>query len=116
QCHPLSLPILDEGLAGPVATAAMVFRSEPATHGLGPSALVSSLERRYLAFLSANPGALFVDRSENSLLREPRAAKPAGTQERWIAEQMEAARLLLFEGAGGCRYCHVPVAAFRLEK
>jgi hypothetical protein len=122
KCHPLTVPIVDERKDWPpqVKEAAAAFRALPAPHpareGEDASTVRAVVRDRLLAFA----------RTFAAVVPEPRPAEPEPSVSlsrlrgsRWVREpasiqaaadwaerQLAGADRLLFQGEGGCHYCH----------
>jgi hypothetical protein len=114
SCHPLGVQLVGEWKEPKLAELAAQFNRTPAPHPApGGSAQVvrgvihDQLTRFILGaghegFL--RPGAAPPD--EDGLLAPPRAAPLNREQFAWVNSQQVEIERLLFDGPGGCRYCH----------
>src|SRR5262249_21443505 len=83
------------------------FRTRPAPHGHPPELLRGLLRERYTEFIQQHPHELGIEIK----LERPLPGRPGlqGTAEgEWTggSRQVDQADRILFQGAGGCQYCH----------
>jgi predicted CXXCH cytochrome family protein len=114
DCHPLSVAVLGDFKAEPLAAAVAAFNALPATH-VEPALVRQELRQRYTAFVQANPSALNIPlhpTPKQPLPGKPPSSAKSLTATAWVQEQVQAAERRLLVGAGGCRYCHEPSKNF----
>lgn len=118
ECHPLGVQVFGELADGPVRDAANQFRETPAPHpapGESAATLRAVLRERYVSLAHDFPVVLGDAGRPPSTLPRPGRDRRAGTpsivkEADWANGQVQQAARLLFEGAGGCRYCHQEAA------
>jgi hypothetical protein len=84
------------------------FPYDPVPHR-EPELVRGVVRERYTRFIQQYPERLSDALPPGPARRVPgRRREPPVTREQWhwVASQIETAQRLLFEGAGGCRYCH----------
>ncbi len=110
-CHPLSVLVVGEWPDESTGEAAAQFRQLPAPHKQ-PVEVRAALRERYLQFVRQCPAVL--DNKESDLPGYPlpgarrRPTVPSFQPGPWVENQLQQVERLLFQGAGGCRYCHEP--------
>jgi hypothetical protein len=117
ECHPLSVKLL-EGTEGPLKILAARLGQAPAphpAHGETVATVRAALRDWLTRFIQDEGNKGFLAGQEvvparpvPGWLRPPEVA-PA--QYGWVNRQLEQTERILFDGAGGCRYCHQEKAA-----
>jgi hypothetical protein len=114
-CHPLSLSLEDERALQDEQTRreAEQFRAAPATHpapGESAQTVRAELRERLIRFIRGNPTVLGTPESSQTgrpfLGPAPPPPAAAEAQWQWVEHKLDRVERLLFDGAGGCRYCH----------
>ncbi len=106
SCHPLSVPIEAE------------LANEPARHpspGESARTVRAELRDRLIRYIQGHPAALEgreTPEPERPIPgRDRRAVAPmTGTQWQWANSHLDRVERPLFDGAGGCRFCHTEVS------
>ncbi len=105
-------PIRFETHCASCHTSALVYDPErfgtrPAPHGQAPETLRGLLRERYTEFVHQHPEELGtpvpVERPLPGLSGIQEVTKEEWA---WVNQRLEEADRVLFQGAGGCRYCH----------
>jgi hypothetical protein len=108
-CHPLSVQLAGKPPAGPAQEAAELFRREPAPHRT-PAEVRAQLLGRLESLQERHPQVTAV--RPDTVPRPFPWQKPldaeGGQHDDWAEAQLRAVERVLFDGAGGCRYCHIP--------
>jgi hypothetical protein len=109
QCHPLKVAVVGDWKTEAQKKAAAEFTKLPAPHDK-PMIVRGTLRARYLEFARQYPddvlgqGGAVVGRP---LPGPPRPqAQAGGDPLAWVDSQVDKAERLLFQGGGGCQYCH----------
>jgi hypothetical protein len=111
RCHPLTVQLVGAWKDDKTRAAAESFRKHPAPHR-PPAEVRAALQDRLEQFVWDHPKVI-----EAAGLgapprpipgSRPRRARLTGDAADWVASQLEQAERGLFDGAGGCRHCHVP--------
>jgi hypothetical protein len=82
-------------------------RDRPVPHGETPEALRGILRERYAEFIQGHPQELGrVIPAQRT--RPGKSDTNSVTKDKWtwVQERIDRAEQILFQGAGGCRYCH----------
>jgi hypothetical protein len=107
SCHPLSVEVA--GLKPGVAEkAAREFSAKPAPHG-SAAGVRSEMRERFIQFAQRNPevtGAPALETPEVALPGRRRAVPATPAEREWANAQLQQTERVLFDGAGGCHYCH----------
>ncbi len=115
ECHPLNVQVSGSITELAAREEADRFRNEPAAHPTGPregpETVRAIVRDRFIRFAQQFPSVHHErTRSERAhpLPGRPKPASPANGRSGadWAEQQLGEASRLLFEGAGGCRYCH----------
>jgi len=109
ECHPLTVQIVAETNDERVHQAAKAFGQEPAPH-VAPDLVLAILRERLRLLAQRNPIIGLDDRMSEPLRRLPgRRPAPLVPLELsgWVDDQASMVQRLLFDAAGGCRYCHI---------
>lgn len=106
-CHPLGVSITG-GVPAAASTAAEAFRRTPALHK-DPMLVRAELRERLVQMLSEYPA--LASSAPAAATERPipgsSGSAPAGEDDApWVRAQLDHNESLLFDGAGGCRYCH----------
>jgi predicted CXXCH cytochrome family protein len=109
ECHPLNVRIVAEPSDAAVRESVEAFCRQPAPHAA--PALVSAVLRERLRLLAQqHPSVGMSDPASEPLRslpgRRPEPLIPRDLAE-WVDSQTSKVRQLLFDSAGGCRYCHI---------
>lgn len=113
SCHPLSVQLAVAGNTPAASRALAQFRQEPAPHR-PPTEVRATLRDRLARLLAESPG--LVDAAPETQAR-PLPGQADSTEQvqptaaGWIEQQLRANERILFDGAGGCAYCHVRAEA-----
>jgi hypothetical protein len=117
-CHPLSLSLALEGevLDQPARREAERFRAVPAPHpapGESPETVREKIRERLIRFIQGNPAVLDTRETSGDVRPIPGGDRPTPPPKppteaewQWVGDQLDRAEHRLFDGAGGCRYCH----------
>ncbi|SIN78394.1 hypothetical protein SAMN05444166_0827 [Singulisphaera sp. GP187] len=115
ECHPLNVRVFGTINELAASEAADQFRNEPAAHPNGPregpDTVRAILRDRFLQFVEQFP-SVHSERTRSEKGQplpgrpKPTAAPNGRSAADWAEQQLSEASRLLFEGAGGCRYCH----------
>jgi hypothetical protein len=110
SCHPLSVQLIGPWEAG-LEKSARTFSRGPAPHPArtqGPDVVRGALRDRLTRFLLDNEGFLKGKRAEEArpLPGSGRARALSKEAHAWVNDQQEAVERLLFDGGGGCQFCH----------
>jgi predicted CXXCH cytochrome family protein len=115
RCHPLALPLAGVWLRQDLNEAADAYRAKTAPHpdpGEGAAAVRAAVRHRLTELAEQHLGLLAPENAKGA--ERPIAgrlrlfAEAARDQPSWVGHQLRLAEKVLFEGPGGCRYCHVP--------
>ncbi len=83
------------------------FRTGPVPHGQAPETLRGLLRERYTDFIHRHPKELgAVVPVERPLPGRSGIQEVTKEEWIWVNRRLEEADRVLFQGAGGCRYCH----------
>jgi predicted CXXCH cytochrome family protein len=108
SCHPLSIQI-DDSEKPALEKAIRAFNQVPAPHK-EPAIVRAELEERYRLF--ADDPSVWQHPESKDLLRQLPGWGPTqvltSSRETWVKEQVRQSERMLFDGAGGCRFCHAP--------
>jgi hypothetical protein len=114
RCHPLTIDVGNAPDGPELVAAAKRFREQPVPHpnrNESAETVVAVVRDRYLAFARQFPtvhsspaGSVPVPVAPGRRRRE--AALPIRGEAEWADRQVKEASRVMFEGAGGCRYCH----------
>jgi hypothetical protein len=92
---------------------ALAFDTEPRLNRLAPhrepEIVLGVVRERYTQFVQQHPEIVAEDRGaapERPLPGRPIRQPVTETQWAWVNQRLQRAERVLFEGAGGCRYCH----------
>jgi hypothetical protein len=110
SCHPLSIQIVGDFAVPALARAVGEFNRIPALHR-EPAIVRANLRQRYEQAIRKHPGLLNAPRTPEPLVFLPgrnRQEHLPANQEDWVRFQLQTAERILFNGPGGCRYCHHP--------
>jgi hypothetical protein len=116
QCHPLPAQVLGGPADEPARRAADEFARVPAPHR-PPAEVRAALRERFTQFAQEHPAAVAgPGEPGRAVPGASPAGPPAGDRAAWVDGQLREAERALFDGGGGCRYCHertdsVPAAA-----
>jgi hypothetical protein len=109
QCHPLAVQLADFGKSPEARLAADQFRRQPAPHHR-PADVRAALRDRLTRLVQSHPALL--DKGTGSPERlfpgkrsQSEDTKPA--EWAWVQQQLHGSERMLFDGAGGCLYCHL---------
>jgi hypothetical protein len=114
SCHPLHVQLSGVWPEPRLRDLATEFGRAPAPHPApgGSGAVVRGVLRDRLTrfILAAGRDGFLSDppptEGDDGLLAPARAAGPSRSQFAWVNEQQANVERLLFDGPGGCRYCH----------
>ncbi len=109
QCHPLAVQLVGSWQAPKVQQAAEKFRQQPAPHR--PASEVRAALRERLTRLAEQEPTLFQPHErpgmDRLLPREFDETPPReATASEWVGRQLREVERALFQGAGGCAFCH----------
>jgi hypothetical protein len=119
ECHPLGVQLLVPRQKGEkeerLHELARGFRERPAPHPAStqsPEVVRGTLWDRLARFIRMKENQVFLDPPANDDLDRaipgtPLAAELSREQYGWVNQQLGLVEQLLFDGAGGCRYCHL---------
>lgn len=109
RCHPLAIQLIGRGMDPKTRKAADQFRQQPAPHR-PPSEVRAALRERLMRLVEQEPSLLQpgqLSPSDRPLPREFEGMdRPEETSSEWVSRQLREAERTLFQGAGGCGYCH----------
>jgi hypothetical protein len=116
-CHPLSIQIEADLKVPSARDEATRFRANPAPHpaaGETAGTVRAEVRERLIRFIQGNPvppGARDDAGSNRPIPVQDRRIPPPPTREEWmwIVNQLTQVERGLFDGAGGCRFCHTEV-------
>lgn len=109
QCHPLSVQLADHGNSPDAREAADQFRRQSAPHQK-PAEVRAVLRDRLTRLVQSSPSVLDTSKAGPSERlfpgkhERPGDVKPA--EWTWVEQQLLRSEHVLFNGAGGCMYCH----------
>jgi len=109
QCHPLSVQLDGSWNNDSVREAAAKFRAQPAPHK-APAVVRAALRDRLTELVQRTQAILEPDSSSPaSLPRLPwrQAAEQKLDEQAWVKQQLRQTERILFDGGGGCQYCHL---------
>jgi hypothetical protein len=114
QCHPLSVQLVGEWKNGREREIASAFSKKPAPHPTpaeGPETVRAALRERLTELIQNAPGLVGAEGLPASRpVPGSRRAEPlTGEQWDWTNRQLGHLERVLFDGAGGCQYCHQEV-------
>jgi len=121
SCHPLSVQIAGNWNEENMPKAVKEFHEQPAPHK-ELAVVRAALRDRFTEFVQRYRAVLDPDNGVPLDRFPPGPARPqAVTKEEWswVDRQLQQTERVLFDGAGGCRYCHVkkePVPALAWPK
>jgi hypothetical protein len=107
-CHPLGVQVVGDWQDTSLRAAADQFRAEQAPHK-APMIVRAVLRERYAQFVKDNTAVLGTSDAPVSTRWLPGKQGPSTAADKeyaWVAQQLHEGERTLFEGAGGCRYCH----------
>jgi predicted CXXCH cytochrome family protein len=109
ECHPLAVRIAAETSDSTVREHVQAFCRQPAPHA-APD-LVSAVLRERLRLLAQQNPLLWMSDPVSEPLRSMPGRRPEQLVPRdlsgWVDYQTSFLQVLLFDSAGGCRYCHI---------
>ncbi|MBY0524010.1 MAG: hypothetical protein K2R98_11460 [Gemmataceae bacterium] len=108
DCHPLSIPLSGGNHSAETRTATEDFVRRPAPHTT-PVEVRRLLQSRLSVLALQHPEFWEGETSEPEFVLPGGARVPSTprTPRAWVAAQQASIERLLFDGAGGCRFCHV---------
>lgn len=106
QCHPLSVQIVDAGKGAAAVRMAEMFRIQPAPH-VAPEAVRSALRERLIQAVKECPTLLETPAETVDPFPPGRVEAAPNDATAWVERQLRKNERLLFQGAGGCAFCHV---------
>jgi hypothetical protein len=111
QCHPLSVQLVGEWKDGREREIANAFGKKPAPHPTpaeGPETVRAALRERLTELIQKAPGLVGTEGlpAPRPVPGSRRAEPLTGEQWDWTNRQLGHLERLLFDGAGGCQYCH----------
>jgi hypothetical protein len=111
QCHPLSVQLVGEWKNEKERAIAGSFSTKPAPHPTpaeGPEAVRAALRDRLTELIQQAPGLVGTEASPAPRpVPGSRRAEPLTREQwEWTNQQLGHLERLLFDGAGGCQYCH----------
>jgi hypothetical protein len=111
QCHPLSVQLVGEWKDGTKREIASAFSKKPAPHPTpaeGPDTVRAALRERLTELIQRASGLVGTEglAAPRLVPGSRRAAPLTGEQWDWTNRQLGHIERLLFDGAGGCQYCH----------
>jgi hypothetical protein len=109
SCHALTFQVAGDWKDEKVRKAAEQFAREPAPHK-APAVVRALLRERYTRFVQDNPAVLDPKLRPPPERPIPGRPPPPVTKEEWnwVTLQLRETERVLFDGPGGCRYCHRP--------
>ncbi|MCI0460587.1 MAG: hypothetical protein L0Z62_26840 [Gemmataceae bacterium] len=108
DCHPLAVQVVGDFPKEnkDLFAAVQKFNREWAPHK-EPASVREELRQRYRRFLREHPEVTKVPFTFPLVRPLPgRSQDPPKPSEDWAGQQLELAERMLFDGGGGCRYCH----------
>ncbi len=108
ECHPLGVRVSGETKDDKARRAAEEFARAPAPHR-APDVVRAVLRQRFTDFALAHRvgGDRLAPEVPQSPLPGPRRAPPITEEQwHWVGRELAQAEKLLFDGPGGCAYCH----------
>ena len=113
ECHSLGVQLMGDW-KGPLREAACNFSEQPARHpAAGETAEVvrADLREHLTRFILQPQNKSFLRESQEPELARPlpgwSRVEPVSPREfAWVNQQLEQIERVLFDGGGGCRYCH----------
>jgi hypothetical protein len=112
KCHPISVQLAGDWTEGPLRDRARRFSEKPIAHpspGKTPAEVRGSLHERLTRFIQAPENKGFLKAAPPPLRLDlgPRHSEPLSKEQyAWVNAQQAELERMLFDGAGGCRYCH----------
>ena len=113
KCHPLSVRLTEAWHDLALTGVAHAFSREPVRHPgktESPAEVRASLRDRLTQLIQTNIGPQLLDlRRQKPAPRFPYPLESAPLAERqfvWVNNQLDESERILFDGAGGCSYCH----------
>jgi hypothetical protein len=113
SCHPLNVQLVGDWKEPRLCDLAADFARTPAPHpqpGGSADLVRGTLRDRLARFIRRAEADGFLKNSEpmadDGLLAPPRMSPLAREQFVWVNAQQPEVERLLFDGSGGCRYCH----------
>lgn len=107
QCHPLKVVVNGTFASENLKKAAADFAKKPAPHEQ-PALVRADLQGRYLEFVRDHPEAIQQSAAPvgRPIPGPPRESAVVKEQWSWVDDQLGKAERLIFQGGGGCQYCH----------
>jgi hypothetical protein len=107
-CHPLSIQLIGVRPEAENASAVAAFRRRPVPHG-EPSAVREALRTRLSALALHHPELMNQAEPEEQrpLPGKPRRRGARSEARDWVWQQIGQIERTLYDGSGGCQYCHV---------
>jgi Cytochrome c7 and related cytochrome c len=108
RCHPLVIRLDGPPPVQPgPAEAAERYRAQPVPHR-SPEVVRAALRERLTELVRGSPDIVEIGPPSSGPLfpRKPPDAAPPKDERTWIDRQLRQGERILFDGAGGCRYCH----------
>ncbi|MGE3807523.1 MAG: hypothetical protein AB7K24_22905 [Gemmataceae bacterium] len=107
QCHQLRVAVVGDWTTEAQKKAASAFQQLPAPHDK-PMLVRGTLQARYLDFVRQNPEVIGQEAASagRPIPGNPPPRQVIDDQFSWVNGQLDKAERLLFQGGGGCQYCH----------
>jgi hypothetical protein len=115
RCHPLAVQMVGDWKGDDLSKLARDFAREPLPHpkpGQNADSVRAALRERLTRFIQSPKHEAFLKPSPPPDKRIPLPALDAPREDKeyaWVHHQLAQSERELFQGAGGCRYCHTVV-------